>query len=92
MQEQRRRRDQSWDAGSIRKLREHLGLTQAGLADELNTRQQTISEWERGEYRPRGPAARLLTPRRRRRPIPLRPRQPPRPARPSEDDHAQADR
>ena len=39
----------------------HLGLTQAELADELNTRQQTISEWERGAYRPRGPSARLLT-------------------------------
>lgn len=57
----RRRRDRSWDAQLIRRLREHIGLTQAGLAEELNTRQQTISEWERGAYRPRGPAARLLT-------------------------------
>lgn len=61
MSEQRRRRDRSWDAQLIRRLREHIGLTQAGLAEELNTRQQTISEWERGAYRPRGPAARLLT-------------------------------
>lgn len=61
MTERRRRRDESWDADSIRRLREHVGLTQAQLADELNTRQQTISEWERGAYRPRGPAARLLT-------------------------------
>ena len=58
---ERRRRDRQWDADHIRRLRAHLGLTQAALADELNTRQQTISEWERGEYRPRGPAARLLT-------------------------------
>ena len=58
---ERRRRDREWDAEHIRRLRAHLGLTQAALADELNTRQQTISEWERGEYRPRGPAARLLT-------------------------------
>ena len=58
---ERRRRDRQWDAERVRQLRAHLGLTQAGLADELNTRQQTISEWERGEYRPRGPAARLLT-------------------------------
>lgn len=61
MSDQRRRRDRSWDAQLIRRLREHIGLTQAGLAEELNTRQQTISEWERGAYRPRGPAARLLT-------------------------------
>ena len=61
MSERRRRRDRSWDAGAVRRLREHIGLTQAQLAEELNTRQQTISEWERGAYRPRGPAARLLT-------------------------------
>lgn len=61
MSERRRRRDRSWDAGAIRRLREHIGLTQAQLAEELNTRQQTISEWERGAYRPRGPSARLLT-------------------------------
>jgi DNA-binding transcriptional regulator YiaG len=45
----------------VRALRRHLGLTQQGLADELGTRQQTISEWERGLYRPRGASARLLT-------------------------------
>ena len=60
-QELRRRRDDDWDAERIRRLREHLGLTQSQLADELNARQQTISEWERGQYRPRGPAARLLS-------------------------------
>jgi DNA-binding transcriptional regulator YiaG len=50
-----------WDAAGVRALRRHLGLTQQELADELGTRQQTISEWERGLYRPRGASARLLT-------------------------------
>ncbi len=59
--QERRRRDRSWNAESIRRLRDHVGLTQSELAEELNTRQQTISEWERGAYRPRGPSARLLT-------------------------------
>lgn len=49
-----------WDAGSIRALREHLGLTQTELSDELGVRQQTISEWETGQYAPRGASARLL--------------------------------
>lgn len=50
-----------WDAERIRRLRGHLGLTQAGMSELLNARQQTISEWERGRYRPRGPSARLLS-------------------------------
>jgi len=50
-----------WDADRVRALRRHLGLTQQGLADELGTRQQTISEWETGLYRPRGPSATLLS-------------------------------
>ena len=57
----RRRRDESWDAEAIRQLRRHARLSQRELAEELNARQQTISEWERGEYAPRGTAARLLT-------------------------------
>ena len=59
--EDRRRGDDSWDAEAIRRLRRHARLSQRELADELNARQQTISEWERGEYAPRGTAARLLT-------------------------------
>ncbi len=55
------RRKVAWDAGRVHELREHLGLTQAGMAEELGTRQQTISEWETGQYRPRGASARLLT-------------------------------
>ena len=52
---------QKWDKGSIRTLRRHLGLTQTKLAEELGTRQQTISEWETGMYQPRGTSATLLS-------------------------------
>ena len=61
MSGQGRRRGPVWDAGQVRFLRRHLGLSQQGLADELGTRQQTISEWETGQYSPRGASARLLT-------------------------------
>jgi DNA-binding transcriptional regulator YiaG len=50
-----------WDRTSIQALRRHLGLTQRGLSEKLGTRQQTISEWETGMYRPRGASATLLT-------------------------------
>jgi len=48
-----KRRGPTWDRG--------LGLSQRELAEELGTRQQTISEWETGQYRPRGASVRLLT-------------------------------
>jgi len=51
----------NWDQSSIKALRSHLKLTQAGMAEELGTRQQTISEWETGEYQPRGTSAKLLS-------------------------------
>ena len=41
-------------------LRKQLRLTQQELAEELNVRQQTVSEWETGQYRPRGASERLL--------------------------------
>jgi len=50
-----------WDSECIRALRYHLGLTQRGLADRLGTRQQTISEWEIGLYKPRGASSTLLS-------------------------------
>lgn len=50
-----------WDAESIRALRTHMGVSQGALAEELGARQQTVSEWETGQYRPRGTSARLLT-------------------------------
>ncbi len=50
-----------WDSQGIQALRRHLGLTQQELADRLGTRQQTISEWETGMYKPRGTSATLLS-------------------------------
>ena len=50
-----------WTAERIARLRAELGLTQAGFAGELGVRQQTVSEWETGMYRPRGASARLLS-------------------------------
>ena len=51
----------AWDATGIKALRHHMRLTQSRLAEELGTRQQTISEWETGIYRPRGTSVTLLT-------------------------------
>jgi DNA-binding transcriptional regulator YiaG len=50
-----------WDAGRVKALRQHMGLSQDALAEEMGTRQQTISEWETGQYRPRGASAKLLS-------------------------------
>jgi len=50
-----------WNAAKVKALREHLGLTQTEMSDELGVRQQTISEWECGLYQPRGPSAKLLS-------------------------------
>ncbi|HKY84742.1 MAG TPA: helix-turn-helix domain-containing protein [Anaerolineales bacterium] len=41
-----------WDGEMVRALRQHLGLNQAGMADVLGVRQQTISEWENEMYVP----------------------------------------
>ena len=49
-----------WDAGKVKALRQHLGLTQEELARQMGTRQQTISEWETGVYAPRGMSERVL--------------------------------
>ena len=51
---------EKWDRKRVRALRQHMGLTQRELADELGTRQQTISEWEKGMYQPRGASSTLL--------------------------------
>jgi DNA-binding transcriptional regulator YiaG len=58
---QQRKPGAAWDAQRIRALRLHLRYTQRELAEALGARQQTISEWETGLYRPRGTAARLLS-------------------------------
>ncbi len=57
----KRRRGPVWNGQQVRTLRQHLGLTQEQMAAEMGTRQQTISEWETGQYQPRGTSARLLT-------------------------------
>lgn len=52
---------QQWDSKRVQSLRRHLGLTQRELAERLGTRQQTISEWEKGVYQPRGTSSTLLS-------------------------------
>jgi len=49
-----------WNADTIKALRQHMGLTQEEMSRELGTRQQTISEWETGMYKPRGATTTLL--------------------------------
>ena len=49
-----------WDSSKVKALREHLGLTQQQLAEELGVRQQTISEWEVGLYAPRRSTSKYL--------------------------------
>ncbi len=55
------KKEPEWDAGKVRELRRHLKLTQAEMADQLGMRQQTVSEWEQGDYQPRGASAKLLS-------------------------------
>ena len=57
----RQPRDDDWNQGAVRALREHLRMSQRQFAGEVNARQQTVSEWETGRYRPRGASARLLS-------------------------------
>ena len=57
----RREKGIQWDNGKVRALRNHLGMSQQKLADDLGMRQQTISEWETGMYSPRGGTATLLS-------------------------------
>ncbi len=53
-------RSGAWDPDGVRRLRQYLSRTQAELAEELGVRQQTVSEWETGLYRPRGASATVL--------------------------------
>ena len=57
----KKERRPAWDASGVRSLRKHLEMTQDELAEELNVRQQTVSEWETGQYSPRGASERLLS-------------------------------
>ena len=52
---------QQWNSKNIQALRHHMGLSQREFSERLGTRQQTISEWETGMYRPRGTSATLLS-------------------------------
>ena len=49
-----------WNRYTVHYLRNHMGMTQQEMAQELGIRQQTISDWETGMYRPRGPSNTLL--------------------------------
>lgn len=49
-----------WDREMIKALRQHMGVTQAELAEEMGVRQQTISEWELGLYQPKRAMSKLL--------------------------------
>jgi DNA-binding transcriptional regulator YiaG len=51
---------EEWDAARVRRLRDAIGDSQQAFAERLGTRQQTVSEWERGSSRPRRMARRLL--------------------------------
>lgn len=49
-----------WNSETIIALRAHIGNSQTKLSKELGVRQQTISEWENGLYKPRGASKTLL--------------------------------
>ena len=49
-----------WNSETVIALRAHIGNSQTKLAKELGVRQQTISEWENGLYKPRGASKTLL--------------------------------
>ncbi len=61
MKKERKTASPKWDSDKVRALRNHLNITQTEMAQQLGTRQQTISEWEQGMYRPRGASSTLLT-------------------------------
>jgi len=57
----RRQAQYLWTADSIRALREHMSLTQREMADELEVRQQTISEWETNLHTPHRSTQKILS-------------------------------
>lgn len=50
-----------WDGDLVRALRDHMGASQAQLAEELGVRQQTVSEWENGAYAPTRATSKFLS-------------------------------
>jgi DNA-binding transcriptional regulator YiaG len=61
MGDEKKGKRNQWDGGKIHALRIHLKLTQNEMAEQLGTRQQTISEWEKGVCCPRGASSTLLS-------------------------------
>ena len=61
MADEKKGKRNQWDGVKIHALRTHLKLTQNEMAEQLGTRQQTISEWEKGMYCPRGASSTLLS-------------------------------
>ncbi len=61
MTERRAEYKVEWNPDTIKSLREHLGMTQKQMAEELGVRQQTISEWEVGVYEPRRATRKYLS-------------------------------
>ena len=57
----RRQAQYLWTADAIRALREHMSLTQREMADELEVRQQTISEWETNLHIPHRSTQKILS-------------------------------
>ena len=53
--------DVLWNAAMVRALRQHMDINQGELAQILGVRQQTISEWETGVYRPTRGRSKHLT-------------------------------
>jgi DNA-binding transcriptional regulator YiaG len=51
----------AWNAHRIKALREYLKLTQSEMAEELQVRQQTISEWETGVHTPHRSTQKVLS-------------------------------
>lgn len=50
----------AYSAAKIRKLRSNLNISQAVLANVLNTSVSTVRKWEQGDKRPGGPSLKLL--------------------------------
>lgn len=59
--EQRMTPDAAWNQQRIKALRKHMGMTQAELAEEMQVRQQTISDWEQGHHIPHRSTQRMLS-------------------------------
>jgi DNA-binding transcriptional regulator YiaG len=50
-----------WTGAQIKALRQHMDLSQAKFAEVLGVRQQTVSEWEQGDYTPTRATSKHLT-------------------------------